>query len=85
MKKIAFVFFALVSLQLSGCATTTKDSVSGVKRSQFMLLPSGTVDKMSAQAYTESLQTAKKKNTLNADTAQLERVRTISNLSLIHI
>lgn len=79
MKKIALVLFALLSIQLSGCATTTKGSVSGVKRSQFMLLPSSSVDKMSAQAYTESLQTAKKKNTLNADAAQLERVRTISN------
>ena len=79
MKKLSLIIFATLALQLSGCATTTKDSVSGVKRSQFMLLPSGTVDKMSAQAYTETLQTAKKKNTLNADTAQLERVRTISN------
>ncbi len=67
------------SLGLSGCATTTKDSVSGVNRSQFMLLPASQVTKMSAQAYTETITEAKKKNTLNVDPAQLDRVRTISN------
>jgi predicted Zn-dependent protease len=79
MKKIIIALTVASCLGLSGCATTTKDSVSGVKRSQFMLLPSGTVDKMSAQAYTQTIAEAKKKNTLNADPAQLERVRKISN------
>jgi predicted Zn-dependent protease len=79
MKKLALIVLSTLSLQLTGCATTTADSVSGVKRSQFMLLPSGTVDKMSAQAYQQTLGEATKKNTLNADKAQLARVRTISN------
>lgn len=79
MKKILIALIAASSLGLAGCATTTKDSVSGVKRSQFMLLPSGSVDKMSAQAYQQTLGEAKKKNTLNADPAMLERVRGISN------
>jgi predicted Zn-dependent protease len=79
MKKLSLALMAALSLQIAGCATTTKDSVSGVKRSQFMLLPSGSVDKMSAQAYAQTLGEAKKKNTLNADPAQLERVRAISN------
>ncbi len=79
MKKLTLLLITALTLQISGCATTTKDSVSGVKRSQFMLLPSGSVDKMSAQAYAQTLGEAKKKNTLNADPAQLERVRAISN------
>ena len=78
-KKLMIAVLVASSLGLSGCATTTKDSVSGVKRSQFMLLPSGSVDKMSAQAYAQTLGEARKKNTLNVDPAQLERVRTISN------
>ena len=78
-KSLIFAALVSTSLVLAGCATTTKDSVSGVKRSQFMLLPSGSVDKMSAQAYAQTLGEAKKKNTLNADPAQLARVRTISN------
>ena len=79
MKKIISVLIATVVLQMSGCATTTKDSVSGVSRSQFMLLPASQVTSMSAQAYQQTLKEATGKNTLNVDKAQLERVRTISN------
>jgi predicted Zn-dependent protease len=79
VNKLVIALVAASSLGLTGCATTTKDSVSGVSRSQFLLMPAGTVDKMSAQAYQQTLGEAKKKNTLNADPAQLERVRTISN------
>lgn len=64
---------------LSGCATTTKSSVSGVNRSQFMLLPASTVNNMSAQSYQETLKDADKKKTLNADPAMVQRVRNISN------
>ena len=79
MKKITAIIAATLALTISGCATTTKDSVSGVKRSQFMLLPAGSVDKMSAQAYQQTLGEAEKKKTLNADPAMLARVRGISN------
>lgn len=79
MKKLYLVLLTALSLQIGGCATTTKDSVSGVNRSQFMLLPSASVDKMSAQAYTQTLKEAETKKTLNADKAQVERVRAISN------
>ena len=79
MKNLGLVLITTFSLQLSGCATTTKDSVSGVNRSQLLLLPASQVTSMSAQAYTQTIAEAKKKNTLNVDPAQLERVRTISN------
>ena len=79
MKKLIIALIASSSLGFSGCATTTKDSVSGVNRSQFMLLPSGTIDKMSSQAYAQTLGEAKKKNTLNVNPAMLARVRGISN------
>lgn len=79
MKKITVVILSVLAMQLTSCATTTKDSVAGVKRSQFMLLPAGTVDKMSAQAYQQTLGEATKKNTLNVDKAMLDRVRGISN------
>lgn len=64
---------------LFGCATTTKSSVSGVNRSQFMLLPASTVNNMSSQSYQETLKEADKKKTLNADPAMVQRVRNISN------
>ena len=79
MKNLGLVLITTFSLQLSGCATTTKDSVSGVNRSQLLLLPASQVTSMSAQAYTQTIAEAKKKNTLNVNPAQLERVRTISN------
>lgn len=79
MKKITLMIAATLSLGFAGCATTTQDSVSGVKRSQFMLLPASSIDKMSSQAYAQTLGEAKKKNTLNADPAMLARVRGISN------
>lgn len=64
---------------LSACASTTSNSVSGVQRSQLLLLPSSTVDKMSAQSYTQTLQEAQKKSTLNADKPLLNRVSGISH------
>lgn len=78
-RKSALIIAIALSAQLTGCATTTADSVSGVKRSQLMLLPASTVTNMSTQAYTQTLKEAEKKNTLNADKKQLERVRNISN------
>lgn len=79
LKKLILVVVTVVAAQLSGCASTTSSSVSGVSRSQFMLLPEAQVTSMSAQAYTETITEAKKKNTLNADKAQVTRVRNISN------
>lgn len=64
---------------LSACASTTSNSVSGVKRNQLLLLPSSTVNQMSTQSYAQTLQDAQKKNTLNADKPLLTRVKTISN------
>lgn len=73
------VIAASLLATLSGCATTTKSSVSGVNRSQFMLLPASTVNNMSSQSYKETLKEADKKKTLNADPAMVQRVRNISN------
>lgn len=70
---------AILCAMLSACASTTNNSVSGVQRSQLLLLPTSTVNQMSSQSYTETLQVAKKNNTLNADKALLTRVTTISN------
>lgn len=69
----------LLALTLLGCATTTKDGAVGVKRSQFLMLPASYVGNMSTQAYKQTLSAAQKKQTLNADPAMLNRVRSISN------
>lgn len=64
---------------LSSCATTTQDSVSGVNRSQLLLLPESQVTSMSSAAYVQTLKEADSKKTLNVDKAQVDRVRRISN------
>lgn len=76
---IKTVSVAVLCALLSGCASTTNNSVSGVQRSQLLLLPTSTVNDMSAQSYTQTLQEAKKNNTLNADKPLLTRVTNISN------
>lgn len=78
-KKITLIIATVLTTQFSGCATTTSDSVAGVKRTQFMLLPASYVSDMSSQAYAQTLTTAQKKQALNADKIELERVRNISN------
>ncbi len=78
-KQSSLIASALFMAYLSGCATTTQDSVSGVKRTQLLLLPESQVTSMSTQAYTQTLQEAEKKKILNANKVQLDRVRTISN------
>jgi predicted Zn-dependent protease len=79
MKTIYLAITAAFCITLAGCASTTNDSVAGVKRSQFMLLPASSVDTMSSQAYTETLKEAQTKKTLNVDKAMVDRVRGISN------
>lgn len=78
MKKFISIVAISLAFQIGGCATTTEDSVSGVNRSQFLLMPAATVDKMSAQAYSETLTKAKQASTLNADKAMYARVNGIS-------
>lgn len=75
----SFTLIMILSALLCSCASTTNNSVSGVQRSQLLLLPSATVNQLSTKSYTQTLQEAQKKQTLNADKALLNRVKTISN------
>jgi len=84
MKKLLLVLLSMSALQLSGCATTTKSSVSGVERKQFMMLSEKQVETMSAQSYVQTLKEATSKKKLNTNPAQLTRVRNISNRLIAH-
>jgi predicted Zn-dependent protease len=77
IKNILLSLFA--ALAITSCANTTQNSVSGVNRSQFLLLPESQVTSMSSAAYVQTLKEADSKKTLNVDKAQVERVRRISN------
>ncbi len=79
MKHNSLILLMTSAILLSGCATTTNNSVSGVERSQFLMLPASSVVAMSGQAYNETLEKAKTEKTLNTDPAMLKRITTISN------
>jgi hypothetical protein len=51
MKKISLILLMTSTILISGCATTTNNSVSGVERSQFLMLPASSVITMSGHAY----------------------------------
>ena len=78
IKKLGLALLAIASLQLAGCATTTKSGAVGVERKQFMMLSSKQVESMSLQSYSQTIKQASNKNTLNNDPAVLARVRAIS-------
>lgn len=79
MKKYYASLLIATTLLIGSCATTTRDSVSGVKRQQLLLLPESQITSMASASYLQTLKEADKKKTLNANQAQLERVRGISN------
>ena len=74
-----FCFAVLLTVLVSGCASTTQSGVAGVQRKQFMMLSSQQVESMSAQSYLQTLKEADTKRTLNVNGGQLNRVRAISN------
>lgn len=86
MKKplLATLALALIASLLAACATTTNPSASGVQRKQFMMLSEQQVEAMSAESYLATLQEASKKKTLNTNTAQVTRVRNISQKLIKH-
>ncbi len=64
---------------LAGCASTTQQGATGIKRKQFMLMSSQEVDAMALQSYQAELGKAKQKGALNTDKANLERIRKIAD------
>jgi predicted Zn-dependent protease len=67
-------------LVLAGCATvnTTRGGAVGVQRQQSMLVSSKEMDQGARQAYAQTLQQAGRKQVLNQNPAQVERVRAIA-------
>ena len=66
-------------LSLPGCETvdTTKEGTVGVDRHQRMLVSSEEVEASSKKAYTQMMAEAQKKNALDRNPAQVQRVRNI--------
>ena len=58
---------------------TTQGGAVGVDRSQAMLVSSAEIEQASAQQYQQVLSTAREKDALNRDAAQLRRVRAVAD------
>ena len=76
-----FCLFAAMTLTACETVQTTQGGVVGVERRQSMssLVSSTQMDRSAAQAYRQVIAEAGKKNQLNRDSAQVERVRGIAS------
>ena len=76
---IRVVAIAVLSTLLLSCANTTRSGAVGINRSQFMVISSAEVDRLSAISYNEQNQKAKEKNILVTSGPTYSRLKTISN------
>lgn len=81
IKKITFIVATALSVQLSGCATTstTQSGTVGVERKQYVgLVSEKEAEQQSALAYQQTLKDAETKKVLNTDSQETQRVRAIA-------
>ena len=69
----------LLSSLLLACANTTRSGAVGINRSQFMIVSSAEVDRLSAISYNEQNQKAKEKHILVSAGPNYDRLKAISN------
>jgi predicted Zn-dependent protease len=81
MMRTFWVATAASAALLSGCETvdTTKPGTVGVDRDQRMLVSSKEVEEGAKQAYAKMMAEAQKKNALDRDAAQVQRVKAITS------
>ncbi len=78
-----FLLALLLSFALAGPAFAADPAPTegvDVKKSKLLLLPKTTVENSSAQQYAQMMRAAAQKNALNADPAQVERLRRIARM-----
>ena len=89
MKRVLEIFgiSLLATLALAACQTvqTTQSGAVGVDRTQSFLVSAANVNASAAKAYQQVLGETQKKNQLNRDPAQLERVRSIASRLIAHV
>ena len=73
-----YASLAVIAL-LSACANTTRPGAVGVNRSQFMMISSSEVDRLSAISYNDQAQKAKEKNILVTSGPTYDRLKHIAN------
>lgn len=72
---------AMLALSLTACETvqTTQGGAVGVERGQRMAVSAQEIDQMASKQYAEVIAEQRQKGLLNKNSAQVQRVRTISN------
>jgi predicted Zn-dependent protease len=81
IKKVTFIVATAITVQLSGCATTstTQGGTVGVERKQYVgLVSEKEAEQQSALAYQQTLKEAETKKVLNTDSQETQRVRAIA-------
>lgn len=81
IKKVTFIVATALTVQLSGCATTstTQGGTVGVERKQYVgLVSEKEAEQQSALAYQQTLKEAETKKVLNTDSQETQRVRAIA-------
>lgn len=81
IKKLTFIIATAITLQLSGCATTssTQSGTVGVDRKQYLgLVSEKEAEQQSALAYQQTIKDAESKKLLNTDSQETQRVRAIA-------
>ena len=75
------LFLAAAILALASCETvqTTQGGVVGVNRQQQMSISPGAIEQASREQYAQLIAEEKQKNTLNRNSAQVNRVRAVAN------
>ena len=73
-----YASLAVIAL-FSACANTTRPGAVGVNRSQFMMISSSEVDRLSAISYNDQAQKAKEKNILVTSGPTYDRLKRIAN------
>jgi len=73
------VLVVVLAAALVACVSTTRQGVTGISRSQLMLVSSAQADSAALQSYRGEVDKARQASTLNTDTANLERIRRIAD------
>lgn len=80
LHSLLFSFFLLLTAQLglTSCASSTNAGEVGADRPQMLFAPASAINDMSRQGYEDLKKEAAQKGTLDRDTQQLNRMRTIT-------
>jgi len=75
----SFVTVLVSTCLLVACTSTSRPGVVGVERSQFMMISSAQIERISASSFEQQAKAAQKKNVLITSGPQYERLKTIAN------